>query len=362
MRFSRLGTYIFTKSLIGLLIALAGVGASITMVDLVEEMRAISSSADGNIAIALTMSMLRLPSLIEETIPIAMMIGTILTFTELSRNSEIIAMRAAGISAWKFLKPLAFLSLLVGLIIVLFIGPVSSKLDVQYENLKNKILSNIEFSSDDNQTVKWSNILSKNSQIVLYGKTTKDKDALNNVTLYIYDKSGTKLLSTIDAQSAKKSNEKLILQNTISSKPGTDPVYASNFVINILSLEQAATDDPKTVPIWELPHAAKIVAQNGGSASKYWLRFYRLLALPITIIAMSIFSAIMCIGLDRSGGKLKSVFIGIVVSLIMYFGNDIAGLMATSGSIPDVIAAFCPPLFALSITLAFLSFKEDGAA
>ena len=55
--------------------------------------------------------MMKTPGLILETLPFAMLVGSILTYSQLSRRSEIPAIRAAGVSAWRFLGPVMVLAL-----------------------------------------------------------------------------------------------------------------------------------------------------------------------------------------------------------------------------------------------------------
>ncbi len=53
----------------------------------------------------ISMSALKMPNLVEDTIPFAILIGGTWCFSSLSRSSELIVARAAGVSAWQFLAP-----------------------------------------------------------------------------------------------------------------------------------------------------------------------------------------------------------------------------------------------------------------
>ena len=55
--------------------------------------------------------MMKTPGLILETLPFAMLVGSILTYSQLGRRSEIPAIRASGVSAWRFLGPVMVLAL-----------------------------------------------------------------------------------------------------------------------------------------------------------------------------------------------------------------------------------------------------------
>ncbi|NJR20157.1 MAG: LptF/LptG family permease [Hyphomonadaceae bacterium] len=48
---------------------------------------------------------MRTPSILEQALPFAVLVGSIVTFMRLSRSSEVVAMRASGISTWRFISP-----------------------------------------------------------------------------------------------------------------------------------------------------------------------------------------------------------------------------------------------------------------
>src|SRR5690606_23963861 len=56
---------------------------------------------------------LRFPQIVETFLPFSVLLGTILTLATLNQNSEVIAMKASGMSAHQVLAPLFLASLLV---------------------------------------------------------------------------------------------------------------------------------------------------------------------------------------------------------------------------------------------------------
>src|ERR1700712_710472 len=57
--------------------------------------------------------LLRVPQLIARFLPYSVLLATLLTFWPLNQNSEVIAMRAAGLSAHQILAPLLLTAMLV---------------------------------------------------------------------------------------------------------------------------------------------------------------------------------------------------------------------------------------------------------
>ena len=57
---------------------------------------------------ALRLTLLKTPMLVEQTLPFVVLAGAMMAVIGLNRSSELVAMRAAGVSAWRFLAPSAF--------------------------------------------------------------------------------------------------------------------------------------------------------------------------------------------------------------------------------------------------------------
>ena len=61
-----------------------------------------------------------LPSVLIFSIPFAFLIGTLIGFSRLSSDSEIVAMRASGVSVWQMLKPVLKVATVVAIITAAF--------------------------------------------------------------------------------------------------------------------------------------------------------------------------------------------------------------------------------------------------
>src|SRR4029450_4432138 len=99
----------------------------IFFVDFIEMLRRASNySGDVPGALLAWISLLRLPSFSELVLPLAVLIGTIGIFLMLSRSSELVVLRAAGISVWQFALPAMIVAFLLGLAFVLLYNPIAA--------------------------------------------------------------------------------------------------------------------------------------------------------------------------------------------------------------------------------------------
>src|ERR1044071_5564955 len=63
---------------------------------------------------------LRVPLLISRFLPFSILLGTLIAFTALNQHSEVVAMKAAGISAHQMLAPLIIASLVIAGVLFVF--------------------------------------------------------------------------------------------------------------------------------------------------------------------------------------------------------------------------------------------------
>src|SRR6201991_2576536 len=124
----------FTLSVIAMLLALSGL---VAMFDYIELLRRATSKPDATFGLVSEIAALRLPYVAMQILPFAVLLGGILCFWRLTRSSELIVARAAGVSAWEFLTAPTLCALLFGITATALISPVSSVMLSRAEALEN---------------------------------------------------------------------------------------------------------------------------------------------------------------------------------------------------------------------------------
>src|SRR4030042_3045203 len=106
------------------------------LVDFIEMLRRAGNySGDVPGLLLAWMTLLRLPSFSELVLPFAVLIGAIGIFLMLSRSSELVVLRAAGISVWQFTLPAMVVAFLLGVGFVLLYNPIAAVARGQAEDL-----------------------------------------------------------------------------------------------------------------------------------------------------------------------------------------------------------------------------------
>ena len=127
MIFSILNRYLIRRIVVGIALAFLIVASIIMLVDFVENSRNISSEDNIGPGVLLILTLLRAPTLIEQTVPFVILFGVMGTLYNLNRRSELIVLRASGLSAWRFLSPAIVVAAVFGIIWALVLNPLASK-------------------------------------------------------------------------------------------------------------------------------------------------------------------------------------------------------------------------------------------
>ena len=115
MRPGRLWRYVAIKFALGILLVYMLCFVIILMIDMVELLRVSGKTGGVPLGSLLTIAMLRGPSYAELTLPFAALAGSIGALLMLARSSELVVMRAAGVSVWQFMLPGVVAAVLIGL-------------------------------------------------------------------------------------------------------------------------------------------------------------------------------------------------------------------------------------------------------
>lgn len=368
----RLQRYVFKQSLIGMLVTFGIILAAIVLVDVVEQLRTVGEAANISVLTAIGLTMFKVPMLIEQTMPFLVLVSSIMVFSRLSRLSELPAMRAAGLSAWRFLAPLALLAFVLGIISVTVLNPLGAELATKYEQARAQLVGKAFQGITPSKNGIWLRQGSGTEQFVINAKSTEQAGVvLKQVKIFEYERVYARGESTddfvfkrrLEAKTATLKDGFWELTQVVENTPGLETVHRRALSIPT-DLDPAKLLDrfasTSTIGFWQLPGFISDTKHAGLDAMRYEMHYHSLIAAPILYVAMALIGAIVCLRLARLGGTAQLIAWGAFVAMMLYFVTELAQSLGAAGAAPTLVAALAPPLFALFGALTAIAYLEDG--
>ncbi len=347
------GKYIFSEMLPGFTI---GVGVFVFILLLFQALRLteflLTHNPDwsiiGRMTLYLTISFL--PAIL----PMALLFSVLLTYGRLSNDSEIVAMKALGLSLWHLLTPAAFLGALVAGISVKTTFSMAPWGNRQFELLINELgsaqvvetIRSGTFSDSFFDLVVYANEVNQTAGLLSKVFIYDGRDAANPVT--IIAKSG--ILREAEAEPGDKQPKATLLQlsnGTIHRPSGSTytKVDFDNYSIS-LKTQARSSDAEKSPPSLSIEELETLLKGELKDDRRWTLlaEFHKRLAIPMACFIFSLLG----VGLGTVTNRRSARSGGLVLSLaviVIYWGLYVtAESMAKQGTAPAWILLWAPNL------------------
>ena len=335
----------------------------IFLIDLIEMLRRASAKPDATFHIALIMTGLRLPFLAQETVPFAVLFGSMLAFWRLNRTSELVAIRASGVSVWQFLAPAIGVALLFGALKLTALNPLAAVTYAKFEQLENRYLKGSVSLLAVSANGIWLRQADESGQSVIYAqRVAADRMLLSKVIVILYD-GLDHFAARVDAESAQLQAGHWELIDARVTRPDQPteprPTYQIKTELTLDKIQESFAS-PQTISFWELPRFIKVMEATGFSALSHRLHFESLMAEPLLLCAMVLIGAVFSLRHNRRSGVAVALAGGIFTGFLLYFLSDLVLALGQSSSIPVALAAWSPAGASTLLGLTALLHLEDG--
>lgn len=354
--------YLATQFLIGIAVlygTLLLLAFSIDVVDLTNR----TSGHGVSTLVVIGMAILQLPDLGQKMMPFAVLLGGVFAFARLSRNQELVAIRAAGMSAWDFLAPPLVVAAGLGFLVVLLVTPLSSQMLAQFSALESKYIKGEASQLAVSVNGLWLRQGDGDQQSVIHAlRVTNQGVHLENVVVFRYGPHDH-FLGRVDADEANLESGTWMLKNAWVSGADGGPVHFALYKLTTTLTPaqiQESFAPPDTLSFWELPGFIRAAQNAGFSAVRYELYLYTLLAMPALFAAMVFMAASFSVRLGRGGGLMRVILISALSGFGIYFFSEFSRALGQSGILPVALAATAPASAAILIGMTLVFNQEDG--
>ena len=364
-RLGRIERYVLVQQLRSLGVALAVISALVMLIDFVEVSRGLGSSMDLSALRIVYLVVLKSPSVIVQLLPFVFLFGTLGAFISLNRRSELIAMRAAGVSAWRFVLPAAGMAFVLGVLTVTVAGPLASAGDGLWQRERARISGAVP-GTGENEAIWLREGDDQRQMIIRAGRQDRANARLLDVSFFIYTTApggGRTFSERIDAQSATLNAGRWRLTNAVGASIGQRAVSYSTLDLTSSLADKEAFERfarPQSTPFWSLPNQIRRIENAGFTSTTYRLRFQQLLATPLVFAAMSILAAAFSLRLMRLGDLARMSVAAVVLGFAFFFLNQFSSAMGSAEVVAPFVAAWLPPVLTALAAFTLLFYTEDG--
>jgi lipopolysaccharide export system permease protein len=363
---ARIQRYVLARTLVGVGAALAVISSVIALIEFVELTRTLGGRTELTFVDLLILTLLKSPSVVLQLLPFIFLFGSMGAFVTMNRRSELVAMRAAGVSAWRFITPAALAAFAIGIFTVTALNPMAALLNERFEDRRTTLT---EGRTQNPSGEIWLRQGDDRNQIVIHAKshdTVEETVRLKHVSLFVSQiaPSGAMDFSRrIEAAEARLAPGFWRLTDVREALPGSGLVRSEQLSIPSSLDRRTAMEkfiSPGAVGFWRLPDTVKAAELAGYSATGYDLRLQQLLATPLLFAAMTVLAAAFSLRLMRLGDLAGLAGTGVTLGFVIFFLNAFCGALGSTDVIPPLVAAWSPPVLALFSGLTLLCYTEDG--
>lgn len=305
-----------------------------------------------------------LPIILVQTSSVACLIATLLTFSSLNNNNEIIVMRSSGLNFWQITKPALSFSLIISAF-VFFLSevyvPHASQTSQQIRN-ENFIL---KADRDEKKQNKITNLTFYGLRNRLYfvDSFNPNTNELNGITIIENDEHQ----NTKEKISALKGTWTGIawkffqVQSTTFSSDNTNaPIQVKIYKEKLMDIKETPQDfinqrlDVSSMNFLQLKNYIGRFANSGASRALNNLRvdLHQKLAYPFgafVIVLVGLPLAMMV--KNRKGMTFTTLGIAMLIGFLYYVINAVCLALGKGGLFPPIVSAWAAPFFFSSIAL-----------
>ena len=339
----------------------------IMLFDVIELLRNASKHEGISFLSVVLLAALKSPQMVHMILPFVILIAGLIFLFRFDRSSELVVMRAVGLSVWNIIAPIIFFTTLVGVLDVTALSPIASITARKYERVEEKIgLAQSTPFSWSSKGFWLKDVRDDRILVIRAARVRKQEEEvlLDNVSVLELDKENT-FVRQNEAEIGTLADGVLTLKKPFVIDPNPESgkeVPKISFPTD-LSLERILEkfDHPQTMSFWRLPQFVRFLKESGFTYVTHEMYFHELLAFPAILVGMVLIGIIFAISPSNRQGRVMTRVLGAVLSgFLLYFLTRVTNVLGQSQSLPMVLAAWGPALIVIPLCLSALLHMEDG--
>lgn len=302
---------------------------------------------------------LRAPQITATFLPFAVLLGTLVTLTTLNHNSEVISMKAAGLSAHQILAPLMLVSAAIAMASFVFNERIVVRSVAALD-----AWDSVDFGPIPPDSGVRTNVWVRNGDdLIRAGVIAGRGQAVALRDVEIFDRRGGNLVAILKASRGRRDGDAWRLEDVRRF----DAVSGTVQNLGTIRMGENITPDQFTlanvnvegVSFGELNETITALKAAGRPTAEMEVAWWHKISGPLSTILMPLLGAVAGFGLARSGKLFIRAVIGMALGFGFFVVDNFSLAMGDLGAYPPFLAAWAPFLLFLLVGEAVLVRTEE---
>ena len=286
------------------------------------------------------------PTTLLEIFAFVILISAQLFFIDLIKKKENELVKINNLDNFYLIRLLALCSFLFGLLIITVYYPISSKLKFIYFDIKNVYSEDGKYLKHFNDNGIWIKDEIKNEIYIINGVTKKDpflEDVFISKFNYNFE-----LIENIFTKKINITSNEWVIENPVIFKNNRQIQADNTLILNTHFNIEKINSTFRNLNSFNLFQLINIKRENtllGYSSEELDLHFLKIISLPVYFTVLVIISSIIMLSIKKNKPYIFHVLLGISLSVIIYYINNIFDVFGLTNKIPIYLSVFFPIAF-----------------
>lgn len=300
-------------------------------------------------------TLMTLPRRLYELLPFSVLLGSMMGLGALNSNSELVAIRAAGVSTGRIIFSAMKAALLLALLMLAwgeYVVPWTENLAQDHQTRKTKgttsaVTRNAVWIRDKETFTKIHSISADNT--------------LGKVTIFTFNDDKTLRVST-RAENAYFDNDNWILNNIRQTFITDDKVVINEIAqarwptLLDLELVDVIISKLEHLSAYGLYRYARFLDDNNLDSAQYWLIFWNKVTSPLAIVAMLLLAVPFVFDSSRTNNAGNRLMLGVLIGVTFTIANKITSQFGLVYNISPALSASLVSL--ITVVLAIILIRR----
>ncbi len=300
----------------------------------------------------------RVPGELYKGLPMIVLIATVFLFLSLTRQRELDALKAAGVSLYRVSLPILLVAGAISVLAVVFqevaLPDINAKADeVDRVKIRGQLPRHLQ-----RQTQIWY----RSSDTRFFRMALLDPAGKSMEGLTVLEIGPDfRLMERLDARTARWTAEgwqltdgvlrRMDAQNRVASEPfATRVVPMVEHIDDFIKVQNA----PDTMSFLELREYVTKLREGGHRVNRYLVQLYSKLSFPLVHVIMALVAIPFALVSPRSGGRAMGIGVAIMIALGYWVLHSVAIAFAQADLLPAALAAWTANIVFAGIGTALL--------